>query len=182
MLTFSSPPTTTTCSTRRKASASSESQPSSSEEETQLTHFFQISKILYPRFRCMTSFTQPDPFPIWNFYFDISEWNILPARAWTPALMLNLTNPCAKLKVLSLTKPKGKICIKWYCTYTKLFWHLTGVLKKSILILNWISWIRTVWIDWIAWNRNVLTIKLCTYAKLNCFKWNYLHKNGFGVK
>ena len=29
-----------------------------------------------------------------------------------------------------------------------------------------------------------LTIKLCTYAKLNCFKKNpdYLHKNGFGVK
>ena len=31
------------------------------------------------------------------------------ARAWTPALMLHLTNPCAKRKVLSLTKPKGKI-------------------------------------------------------------------------
>ena len=29
--------------------------------------------------------------------------------AWTPALMLHLTNPCAKLKVLSLTKPKCKI-------------------------------------------------------------------------
>ena len=40
---------------------------------------------------------------IWDFYFDISEWHIL------PALMLHLTNPCAKRKVLSLTKPKGKI-------------------------------------------------------------------------
>ena len=47
--------------------------------------------------------------PIWDFYFDISEWHILSARAWTPALMLHLTNPCAKRKVLSLTKPKGKI-------------------------------------------------------------------------
>ena len=30
-------------------------------------------------------------------------------RAWTPALMLHLTNPCAKRKVLSLTKPRSKI-------------------------------------------------------------------------
>ena len=48
-------------------------------------------------------------FSIWDFYFDISEWHILPARVWTPALILHLTNPCAKRKVLSLTKPKGKI-------------------------------------------------------------------------
>ena len=46
---------------------------------------------------------------IWDFYFDISEWHILSARAWTPVLMLHLTNPCAKQKVLNLTKPKGKI-------------------------------------------------------------------------
>ena len=31
------------------------------------------------------------------------------SRVWTPALMLHLTNPWAKRKVLSLTKPKGKI-------------------------------------------------------------------------
>ena len=48
-------------------------------------------------------------FSIWDFYFDISEWHILPACASTPALMLHLTNPCVKRKVLSLTKPKGKI-------------------------------------------------------------------------
>ena len=47
--------------------------------------------------------------PIWDFYFDISEWHILPMCAWTPALMLHLTNPWAKWKVLSLTKLKGKI-------------------------------------------------------------------------
>ena len=35
--------------------------------------------------------------------------DILPARAWTPAPMLHQTNPCAEQKVLSLTKPKGKI-------------------------------------------------------------------------
>ena len=26
---------------------------------------------------------------------------------------------------------------------------------NCILMLNWIVWIRTVWLDWIAWNRNV---------------------------
>ena len=47
--------------------------------------------------------------PIWDFYYDISEWHILSARVWTPALMLHLTNPCTKRKVLILTKPKDKI-------------------------------------------------------------------------
>ena len=46
---------------------------------------------------------------IWNFHFDIPVWHILSARAWTPALMLHLTNSCAKRKVLILNKPKGKI-------------------------------------------------------------------------
>ena len=64
---------------------------------------------LSPRFRCVTSLTSPVTFSIWDFYFDISEWHILPACTWTHALMLHLTNPCAKRKVLSLTKPKGKI-------------------------------------------------------------------------
>ena len=64
-------------------------------------------KCTRPSFRCMTSFTSP----IWDFYFDISEWHILPACAWTPVLLLHLTNPCAKRKVLSLTKPKGKMTL-----------------------------------------------------------------------
>ena len=76
---------------------------------TQLTTFSQFPKILSPRFRCMTSLTSPGVNSIWDFYFDISEWHILSARAWTPALMLHLTNPCAEGKILSLTKPKGKI-------------------------------------------------------------------------
>ena len=49
------------------------------------------------------------PITIGDFYFDISEWHILSARAWTPALMLHLTNPYTKRKVLSLPKPEGKI-------------------------------------------------------------------------
>ena len=30
-----------------------------------------------------------------------------------------------------------------------------------LLMLNWITWNRTVWLNWIAWNRNVFD-KLCT--------------------
>ena len=61
---------------------------------------------LRQRFRCVTSFTPPGPIFYQEFYF---EWCILPPRAWTPALMLHLTNPCTKRMVLSLTKPKGKV-------------------------------------------------------------------------
>ena len=56
----------------------------------------------------MTSFTSPGHIPIWDFFFNISECHILPARGWTPALMLHLTNPYGKRKVLSQTKPAGK--------------------------------------------------------------------------
>ena len=123
MTTFPSAPlttTTTTCGTRRKASVSSEKS----------TFFFRGRNSTLPfgpRNSTNWLFSHPPPkssahasgawrhshllviFSIWDFYFDISEWHILPARAWTPALMLHLTNPCAKRKVLSLTKPKGKI-------------------------------------------------------------------------
>ena len=34
-----------------------------------------------------------------------------------------------------------------------------------------IVWIRTVWLNWIAWNRNVFD-KMCIYAKLNCLKFS----------
>ena len=34
---------------------------------------------------------------IWDFYFNISEWQILSACAWTPALMLHLTKPKGKI-------------------------------------------------------------------------------------
>ena len=109
MTTFPTAPPNTMCGTRLKVSASPESQPSSSDAKTQLTDFSWIPQILRARFRCMTSFTNLVLFSIWHFYFDISEWHILPARAWTSALMLHLTNTCANRKVLSLTTPKGKI-------------------------------------------------------------------------
>ena len=101
----------------RLATASSESQPSS-EAGAQLTAFFSnLSK----RFRCVTSPTSLVSIPIWDFYFDYSEWHIHSVRAWTPALMLHLTNPCTKRKVLILTKLKGKIYkTKSLCHYITL--------------------------------------------------------------
>ena len=90
----------------RLPSPSSESQLSSSEAGTQLTAFSQISSHASGAWRHPNTLV---PIPIWGFYFGISEWHILSPRAWTSALMLHLTNPCAKRKVLSLTKPKGKI-------------------------------------------------------------------------
>ena len=104
---LSTQPTRGACSAQsRLASPSSESQPSRSEAGTQLTAFTQISAHALGVWRHPNTLVL---FPIWDFYFDISEWHILSARAWTPALMLHLTHPCAKRKVLSLTKPKGKV-------------------------------------------------------------------------
>ena len=56
----------------------------------------------------MTSFTSSVPFSIWGFYCDICDCHILPACAWTPALMSAPTHALS-WKVLSLTKPKDKI-------------------------------------------------------------------------
>ena len=74
-------------------------------------------------------------FPIWDFYFDISEWHILPARAWTPALMLHLTNSCGKRKVLNLTKPKGKIY------KTKSLGHYITII--CLLIVKWFQLLQS---------------------------------------
>ena len=84
---------------------SSESQPFSSDAKTRLPNFSQISAHASGAWRHPNTLV---PISIWDFYFDISEWHILPACAGTPALVLHLTNPCAKWKILSLTKPKGK--------------------------------------------------------------------------
>ena len=91
------------------ASAGPESQPSRSDAGTQLTNFSQIPKIVSASGHDIIHLTR-SYFLSGNFYFDICKWHILLTRAWTPALMLHLTNPCTKRKVLILTKPKGKIC------------------------------------------------------------------------
>ena len=99
-----------TCSAQSHlASPRSESRLSRLAAGTQLPAFSQI-----PKSSAHTSGVWRHSHPlvsilIWDFYFDISEWHILSARAWTPALMLHLTSPCTKRKVLSLTKLKGKI-------------------------------------------------------------------------
>ena len=93
----------------RLASPRYESRPSRSEAGTQLTAFSQIPKSS-DHTSCTWRHSHPlVPILLWDFYFDISEWHILSACAWTPALMLHLTNPCAERKVLCLTKPKGNI-------------------------------------------------------------------------
>ena len=50
----------------------------------------------------------PGLIPIWNSYFDISEWHILLQCTWTPALMLHLTNSCANRKVLKQLNQKAR--------------------------------------------------------------------------
>ena len=93
----------------RLASPCSESRLSRSEAGTQLTAFSQIPKSsVHASGACRHSHYLV-LIPIWDFYFDVSEWHIPSSRAWTPALMLHLTNPYTKRKVLILTKPKGKI-------------------------------------------------------------------------
>ena len=93
----------------RLALPSSESRLSHSEAGTQLTAFSQIPKSSAHASGAWCHLHPLVLIPIWDFYFDISEWHILSVCAWTPALMLYLTNPCTKPKVLILTKPKGKI-------------------------------------------------------------------------
>ena len=66
---------------------------------------------------------------------------------------------------------------------THRFLSIGQIELNCVLILNWVVWNRTVlyailnslkknlfMLNWIACNRTVLTIKLCTYAKPNC--WN----------
>ena len=50
-----------------------------------------------------------------------------------------------------------------------ILWYRTVFDVETVLMLNWIAWISTIWINWIAWNRNVFD-ELCTDAKLNCLK------------
>ena len=86
-----------------------ESQLFRSEFKSQQFFFFQIPKS--SALPSMTSFTSPVPFTIWGFYCDISDCHICPActRVNTCTQCVHLTNPCTKRKVLSQTKPKGKI-------------------------------------------------------------------------
>ena len=131
MTTFPSapPPCATPCC---KASASSKSQPSSSDARTRPTDFF--SKISKSSMHASGAWRHSHPavtFSIWGFYCDISEWHV---RSY-----LHLTSPCAKRKVLSLTKPKGKIyktkSLGHYITFFQLFISLYWM-KIRIYMVN----------------------------------------------
>ena len=80
------------------------------------------------------SFTPPGLNSYLGFLF-WHLWMTLPLCArWTPALMWHLTNPCAKRKVLILTKLKGKIyktkSLRHYITSIRTLYH--WVLSKEI--------------------------------------------------
>ena len=112
----------TTRDTRCKASVSKRKSTFSSEAGTQLTIFSNPQN-------------PPRTLPLRDvIHLPLSGISILtslndtyPARAWTPALMLHITNPCAKQKVLSLTKPKGKIY------KTKSLGHYPTILREKLL-------------------------------------------------
>ena len=48
----------------------------------------------------------------------------------------------------------------------------TVVAPDRVLSMGWIDLNCVLMLDWIAWNRTVLTLKLYTYARLNCLKWS----------
>ena len=83
---LSTQPTLGACSAQiRLASPSSESQLTRSEAGTRLTDFFQISKSSAHTSSVWCHLHPLVTIPIWDFYFDISEWHILSVCANTCA-------------------------------------------------------------------------------------------------
>ena len=156
--------------TRRKASASSESQASSSDAKTQLTDFFFKS----PKSSALASGAWRHSHPlvtlsIRGFYCDTSTVH---AREHLRSC-LHLTNPCAKRKVLSLTKPKGKIfkrnpsAIILYKAGTPLSDAYISVISRTH-----ISGVLSIY-------RYTLDVFIC-HSKLSCKIWGYgFHENIF---
>ena len=104
----------------RLASPSSESQPSSS-SDLALNFFSNLS----PRFRCVTSPISPGQFLSGIFILTSLNDTSSPHAREHQRSCLHLTNPCAKRKVLSLTKPEGKIYkTKSLCNYIMLFIYI----------------------------------------------------------
>ena len=87
-------------------------------------------------------------------------------------------NGCHKAQAKK--KKKKKIINIKYCLYTVKWFKYCNL----ILIILFISRIRTVWQNWIVWNSNVFW-QLNRVHMLNWIVWNrtdYSHKNGFGAK
>ena len=103
-------PTRAALCSLQTALASTRSEKSTRFVQLQISnHGFYSKALRIPahRFRAWRH-SHPQTFPIWGFYCDICDCHILPARAWTPALMSAPTHALIR-KVLSLTKPKDKI-------------------------------------------------------------------------
>ena len=76
-----------------------------------------------------------------------------------------------------------ELTLKWIVSYRTVL-TFNCILLNSMLLLNWIVWIRTVWLNRIAWNRNSFR-QLNSVLMLNWIVWNrtvYLNKNGCGIK
>ena len=76
-------------------SSSFKSQLASSSFGSQLTAFFQNRQESQPIPSGHNVIRTPVTFPIWGFYYDIWDYHILRARAWTPALNV-CTCTCTK--------------------------------------------------------------------------------------
>ena len=92
-------------------------------------------------------------------------------------ITLNRTVLISKLHIYAKLNCLKKNCfhiqtvlkLNWIFRYRTVLTFIY-VWTKTILILNWIVWIKTVWLNWIAWNRNVFfIIKLCIYIKTEYF-------------
>ena len=107
MMTFpSASPTTTLRDTYRKASVSKRKSTFSFRRQNSTNWLFSN---LSPRFRCVTSLN-PWSHPLARIFIVTSLIDTSVPRAREHLRpCLHLTNPCAKRKFLSLTKPKGKI-------------------------------------------------------------------------
>ena len=126
MLAFPSAPATRPLAWLRRAS---KSHPSSSVRKTQLTDFFQIPQNPQRTLPVHDVIYIPkSQFSIWDFYFDICE-----RRANTCTQVCTQLTYAQSQKVLSLTKPKGKI----YKTKS-LGHYITLWLKKICLKITYI--------------------------------------------
>ena len=90
------------------------------------------------------------------FYCDISDCHIHPVCENTCAQCVHLTNPCTKQKVLSQTKPKGKIYkMKSLCNYITqklgsraVFQHDNDPKHTSKTTIALLKWLRVKVMDW----------------------------------
>ena len=52
-------------------------------------------------------------------------------------------------------------------------WNKSVFDIETVFMLNWIVWIRTVWINWIVWNRNFFFFwQLNCVFMINWIVWN----------